>query len=263
MIAYISTFFFLALFSFFQYIKQLKRYKLLLFIIAVIYLILFAGLRKVGVGADDGNYIETFMNIHEFLDPINGIFTYSLIELNMEYGYVLLNSILRYFTETYTILFLIIALIAVSINALNFYKYSHYIFLVLLLYFVHTYLYRDLNQIRAGIAAAILLFTIDIIHNNRIFKTLFITFLASLFHLTAIVTILPLLLRNKLNTRKRILMLLLISIGIGALGIGHLILNSLPNLGLLSIKLNNYLEYSQYNYNLGLLDVTNIKNILL
>lgn len=256
MTPYIATFFMLALLSFTQFTKELKKYRLLFFLFATMYLIAFAGLRKAGVGADDGNYIETFKNVHEFLDPINGIFTYSLIELNMEYGYVLLNSILRYLTDSYTILFLLISFIAVYINSLNYYRYSNYVFLVLLLYFVHTFLYRDLNQVRAGIAAAILLFSIHTIHENQKIKTIFIILGASFFHLSSIIVFLPLIFRNYINTKKIVFILLTTSIIFSFFSVGHLILNSLPNLGPISVKLNYYLEYTEYNYNLGLLDIT-------
>ncbi len=136
MIPYLVTFIVLSVLSFSQYVKELKRYKLIFLLLTVLYLILFAGLRNIGVGEDDGNYIRAFLNILDYYDPINGVFTYSMVELNMEYGYVVINSLIRYITDSYTVLFLVISILSVTINAYNYNKYSKYVFLVLLLYFV-------------------------------------------------------------------------------------------------------------------------------
>lgn len=261
MIPYLVTFIVLSVLSFSQYVKELKRYKLIFLLLTVLYLILFAGLRNIGVGEDDGNYIRTFLNILDYYDPINGVFTYSMVELNMEYGYVVINSLIRYITDSYTVLFLVISILSVTINAYNYNKYSKYVFLVLLLYFVHTYLYKDLNQIRAGLAAAILLFTIKPIHERKNLKTLVLVIIASLFHLSSVMVLLVLVFKHFLKSKKSILILMVISIIIGLFGIGHKVLNLLPNLGPLSTKLNFYLEYTQYNYSIGLLDITNIKNV--
>lgn len=267
MMPYFITFILLAFFSLSQFIKEINNIRLLLFIFSTLHLIAFAGFRKAGVGFDDFNYVEVFQNVHQILDPIEGRLYYSLKDLHMEYGYVFLNSLIRYFTDSYTVLFFIVASISVGINSLNYYKLSKYPFLVQLLYFSHYYLLRDMNQIRAGIASAIILFTIYTIYEKKTLKTITLILLASLFHMSAIIAVLPLFVSiffkkwEMALDRKKIILLLAISVIIGSQGMGHLLTKSLPDLGVLTIKLNPYLEWEEYNYALGLLDITNIKNI--
>ncbi|OOF20251.1 EpsG family protein, partial [Salinivibrio sp. IB872] len=160
MAPYFFVFGWLAFFSVMENYKQFNKLKPFFYTATVIILVLFAGFRKAGVGADDLNYIEKFLEIPSFSSWLTGEFIYSFSETRMEPGYLLIGSMIREFSTSYVYLFLSIASISIGLASLNYYRYSKYVFLALTLFFVHTFLYRDINQIRSAIAAAIGLFLI-------------------------------------------------------------------------------------------------------
>ncbi len=261
MTPYIVTFFMLALLPFTQFTKELKRYKILFFLFAALYLILFAGLRKHGVGADDSSYYDMFMyeapNLFEWLF---GSYIYDIKQLYMEPGYVFLNSFLRVFTDEYIVLFVTVAFISVGIASYNYHRYSKYVFLTLLLFFVHTYLYRDMNQIRAGVAAAIGLFLVAQIHNREHLKVYATIFVMSLFHIASITLIFAYLMSFIRVTRKRVLLAYALALLFGAIGISQIIIHLVPGGGFLAMKLYSYTANTRYIGAVSIFDITNIKN---
>ena len=110
----------------------------------------------------------------------------------MEPGYVFVNAVVNTFTSNYIFLFLTAALISIGITIYNYYRYSTYVLLSILLDLVHTYLYRDMNQVRAGIAAAIGLFLIAQIHNREHLKSYGTLLLSGLFHVASLSLVIPL-----------------------------------------------------------------------
>ncbi len=264
MTPYFFTFAMLAFFSITHFTKELKKYKLLFFLFASMYLIAFAGLRKAGVGADDFSYYDMFMyeapNLFEWLF---GSYVYDIKELYMEPGYVLLNSFLRVFTDEYILLFLSVAFVSVGIASYNYHRYSKYVFLTLLLFFVHTYLYRDMNQIRAGVAAAIGLFLVAQIYNREHLKVFLTLFVMSLFHIASVTLIFAYFLSFIKVTRKRVLLAYLFALILGVIGVSQVIINLVPGGGFLAMKLYSYTANTRYVSAVSLFDITNIKNSMI
>jgi hypothetical protein len=244
-----------------QFTKGLKRYKLLLLLFITIYLILYTGLRNKGVGPDDISYYTMFMYKTPLLDEwLFGNFTYDIKELYMEPGYVFINSFLKIFTDDYRILFLTISFISIGLAVYNYFSYSKYIFLTLLLFFVHTFLYRDMNQIRAAIAASISLFLISQIYNREHIKVFFTLFIASTFHIASLVLIFAYILSFIKITRKKVIIVYIIAIVFGLIGVSQIIINIIPGGGFLAMKLYSYTATERYATAVSLFDITNIKN---
>jgi hypothetical protein len=261
MTPYIVTFFMLALLSFTQYTKGLKKYKRLFFLFASTYLILFAGLRQVGVGADDFNYYDMFIfKAPDLYDWIFGNFVYDIKDLYMEPGYVFINSFLRVLTNNYTFLFLTISFMSVGIASYSYNRYSKYVFLTLLLFFVHTYLYRDMNQIRSGVAAAIGLFLIAQIYHREHLKVFFTLFIMSLFHIASVTLIFAYFMSFVELTRKRAVLAYAGALFLGMIGVSQLLLNIIPGGGFLAMKLYSYTANERYVTAISLFDITNVKN---
>jgi hypothetical protein len=84
-----------------------------------------------------------------------------------EFLYLIGNSILKDFTENFVYLFLIIATFAVGLNCYSSYKYSPYPLVSVFLYYSHPYLYKELIQMRAGLACAVVLFSIQYLVSKR------------------------------------------------------------------------------------------------
>lgn len=264
MAPYIFTFFLLAILSFTQFTKELKKYKLLLFLFASFYLIMFAGLRNLGVGDDDFGYYEMFMvKAPSVYDWLFGNYVYDIKELYMEPGYVFLNSFLRIFTDEYIVLFLTISFLSVGIASYNYHRYSQYVFLSLLLFFVHTYLHRDINQIRSAVAAAIGLFLISQIYYREHLKVFFTLFMMSLFHLASTFLVFVYFLSFMKITKKRVVVIYCISLIFGIIGISQIVINAVPGGGFLAMKLYSYTENKTYADAISLFDITNIKNSII
>src|SRR5690606_24938035 len=128
---------------------------------------------------------EKFLEIPHLGHWLNGNYEYSFDDAWMEPGYIFVGAFIRLFTENYVFLFVVIAGLSVGVAAYNYYRYSPYLFLTLVLFFVHTFLYRDMIQIRSAVAAAIGLFLISQIEHRQHAKVVVTIAFASLFHMAA------------------------------------------------------------------------------
>lgn len=261
--SYYSIFIILSFFIFLS-IHLKSKYEVLLklyiYIFISIILILFSGLRKVGVGLDDHAYAREF------------------IEINLKYNFYrdssvkeplffYLNYIVRKISDNPNVLFIVISAISTTLYNYNWYRYSKYYYISSIIYFSHLFLHTNLTQIRIGISIGILLYSIKELYNKKYFKFIIYIIISFLFHTSSIVYIL-IIVFNKFKLSKYVfLKLLYISI------ILYFILPYIfdPYDILLSINLNNDIlnfiklklsdyRYSYYSKNLGLLDITNIKN---
>lgn len=260
MASYLFIFFILSCFSLSPYIKQGKVLKTPFLILSYFILFLFAGLREVGVGADDFNYVNRFLEIPDISQWVSGNYNYSYSSSFMEPLYVIYGSFIKLFTNDYTFLFMGVAFLSVSFAVQNYYRYSHYVFLTLLLFFVHTYLYRDINQMRSAVAAAIGLFLIAQIHNRQHIKVWLTLCLASLFHMASFVLIVAYIFSFFKVTKKRVIAVYFFALLLGGVGVSQTVLPFVPGGGIWTEKLRNYTENVNYVNAVTLFDITNIKN---
>lgn len=259
MIPYLLIFGILSFFAIADHVKQFRQMRLYLFILSTLMLILFAGLRQAGVGADDWNYVNKFLVVPDFTYWLTGKFQYTFDETWMEPAYIFLGSTVRMFTDEYVFLFTTVAFFSVGLAAYNYYRYTPFVFLVLVLFFVHSYLYRDINQIRSAVAAAIGLFLISQIHNRDHFKAIITISLAGMFHMASFSLVIVYLLSFFKVTRKKLIYGYLVALALGVIGVASFLLTILPNFGHATTKLVSYAN-SGYADSVSLFDITNIKN---
>lgn len=184
--AYYSIFIILSFFTFLDFSKDknLKYIKFILVFLVFLVLSLFAGLRSEYVGADYFNYIR----ILEYAPSLDNIFDFqSFLLVHTEPFYYLLNVLIKTFFDSYYPIFLLTALLAVGINSYNYNKYSKFVILSLLIYFSHLFLYKEMIQIRAGLASAILLFSIQSLYKREKLKYFGVVIVASGFHAGALI----------------------------------------------------------------------------
>lgn len=255
MTLYFVVFFILTAISLAPFIKQLKPLNQPLFVVGALILVFFAGLRSAGVGADDMPYWLYFKNMPDISAklPLDR-------PTKFEIGYEWLTSALRWLSSHYTALFLPIAMISVGLAAYNYKRYASFISLSLLLFYVHTFIYRDMNQIRSAIAAAIGLFLIAQIATRQHLRIFVTIFLASLFHLAALCYFVVYFFSFFRFTRFRAILGLTLSLFIGSIGMTKLFVGLLPNLGQITVKLQSY-SSSIHGEEIGLINATNIKNV--
>lgn len=260
MAPYLFIFFTLSCFSLSPYIKQGKELKIPFLMFSYLMLFSFAGLREAGVGADDFVYVSKFLETPDISHWLFGNYSYSYKSTFMEPLYLIYGAFIRLFTDDYVFLFTGVAFLSVSLAVQNYYRYSHYIFLTLLLFFVHTFLYRDINQIRSGVAAAIGLFLIAQIHNRQHIKVWGTLCLASLFHIASFVLIFAYIFSFFKVTRNRVIVAYFCALFLGLIGVSQVVFQVIPGGGILAEKLHNYTENGNYVNAVSLFDITNIKN---
>ncbi len=237
-----------------------KNFRYILFCFLTLWLIILAGLRSYKTGMDGGNYLAFFNTVPD----VWVLITEGMSRLGggevFEPGYTILNSIVKAITNHYAAIFFLVAFLGVGINAYNYKKKSSYVILSLLLYFVHTYLYREFGQIRAGVACAIGLFTVSQIYYREHKRVLLTIGIATMFHFAALSLFLPYFLSFFKITRKRLVLVGIIGILLGSVGVSDFLVSILPDKFIIIEKIVQYSQSEKYARDLGLLNITNIKN---
>lgn len=232
-------------------------------LIGILALILLAGLRAPDATRDTLGYIQAFEEIPPIFQWLFGGFDFDLSSLGMEFGYLAYGAMVKVFTDNYTVLFLAVALFSVGIASYNYFKYSPYVGLTLLVFYAHTFLYRDMMQIRTAMAAALGLFLIGQIYQRRYFASVRTIFIAVLFHTAALSYFVVLLASWFEVTKKRVVVLTLAGIFFGLIGLGNYVIAFFPSsLGYLSYKIAAYSQ-SAYGDAYFVFGITNIKNIFI
>lgn len=186
----------------------LKKGRLLVYLVALV-LGLFIGFRERTVGPDTWVYIENFKDIAS-----GG---YGLTKF--ETGYSTLERLFALNGYTYRDFFVFIGVISMFLLARYVLFWSAMPMLSLAYYFSRYLMSRDLNQIRQAIACLIVLFAIKYIVSKSLVKFSIVVATASLFHLGAIIMVVPYIIYNyyfsggKFLVQKTVILLLVAAIG--------------------------------------------------
>ncbi len=182
MTPYFVIFSLLAFFALIDAFDPPRRQKLLILFFCFVLLALFAGLRAGGLDFD--NYLQGFRDVER-----SGLdYTRLNAARFFEPGYNFLAWITAVTTHSPTLLFLLVAAIATGLNLSCYKDYSQYFLIAVLLYFVHTFLLREMMQIRAGLAAALCLYSLRMVEgrSRSLAKFLLIVAIAASFHLASV-----------------------------------------------------------------------------
>ena len=242
-------------------INKDKNLNLVLTIISVITLLLVLGIRDIGIGKDDLQYVKIFDDIPPLdllLDEKLGLNAESI-----EIGFVFLISFIKFFFLDYNAIFFIVGSVSLFTLGYVYYRASPIFFISILIFFSHFYLYRDLNQIRAALSCAILLNLLFFINKGRIYDVLIVAF-SSLFHIASLVMLLYVFAKKYYLSNSRVIGILALSIIVGCSGIVEWFLSIIPGGGsYITTKLTNYANSEIHGASIPLFDLTNIKNIFI
>lgn len=164
------------------------------------FLILFVGFRP-GIGYDYQQY--------EFLYGVPSFAHRAL--LGIEPGFNFLISQSKYFGISFQHFLVLVAIISLSIKISVLYNYSPYFFLSLLLYFVQEMLARDMSNIRQGLAIAVFFYLAMNFYRISWVKIVILSFLAVMFHFTALIGLVGLLVCRFTYSTKLLLCCILLS----------------------------------------------------
>lgn len=219
--------------------------KKMLFFLAFLALALFAGLR---INLPDYDAYSLFFQLLNDDKVINNEADLTIVANDK--GYILINKLIGIFTSNPVVLFLVMAFLAVGINLSCYKKYTPYFFTAILFYFVHTYVARELMQIRAGVACALCLYSVRYIVSKKMFHFACVIILASTIHLAALVFLFAYLLCHLNLGVKNLSYSIIISLIIGIfLPLGQF-LKSLPYMEGLE-RIQNYSGWEGFNQTLG------------
>jgi len=168
-------------------------YKLIFITIGVI-LFLIAAFRVIGVDRDYLNYVK-FFNDYK-----------NLTIFKVEPSFIFVSYLVkRYLFNKVIFVFVIYALLAVSLKLYAIKQLSEFWLLSLLVYFSYSFILQDMTQIRAGVAVAFLLLSIKPLYERNLSLFLLFASMASLFHYSAII-IFPLWFLNPKNINSSLYM---------------------------------------------------------
>src|SRR5699024_6474158 len=119
----------------------------------------------------------------------------------MEKGYIALNRIIGLLFENPQSLLVVTTIIVMTGFCLYIYNYSNNIWLSLYLLYILRYIFFSMSGLRQAIALVIILYSYKFLCHESIYKFIFIIFIASLFHRSALVFLLAWL-GTKLNYNR-------------------------------------------------------------
>jgi hypothetical protein len=212
----------------------------------VIVLALVAGLRYGDF--DYVNYAEIFADVPAFselsLDAISGI--------HGEWGFLALVSLAKGFGIGFTGFLLLLAFATVALVAFSTYRLSYVPLASMVFYFSHVFLLREMMQIRAALAVAVVLFAFSL--SPGMLKRSAVIAMAALFHAGAAI-ILPFywLLSKKEFAWRTFVILLVFGLLISVVGLGKPITHFLAAQGVLPAAVETYIGWDEYNGRLSTL----------
>lgn len=171
-------FFFILLFIFIVSLIFLEEYlgdynKYAYWGLAVV-MILFTAFRPLGVDPDSANYETIFMN-----NENNS-------KLLIEPSFLFLSQLTRFFTDDIHYLFLLYAILGVTIKFYALRDLSPWYFLPLVIYIGNYYVLHDFIQIRAGVASAMLLLAIKPLSEGNKKRAIVYFLIANVFHYSSL-----------------------------------------------------------------------------
>ena len=139
-----------------------------------IILILFSAFRPIGVDPDSEAYEEIFKSNGD--DP----------RLLVESSFLFLSEIIRNFTDDVHYLFLLYAILGITIKFYALRQLSPWYFLPLAIYFGHYFILHDFIQIRAAVASGMLLLAIKPLSEGNKKRAIVYFLIANVFHYSSL-----------------------------------------------------------------------------
>lgn len=186
--AYLILFFFFSS-CLMAYIEDLlpKKQQYLIYAFFGMCLVLMCGFKEIGLDPDSENYAMSFQNYYN-----------DKAQESVEFTFIAISAFLNLFTDDAHILFLFYALIGVTLKMFAFTRFnSKHLFLLLTAYLSYYYVVQDMMQIRTGVMTAMAFLAIKEICDKRRWRALFYIVVGSCFHISGVILLPILFLRNK------------------------------------------------------------------
>ena len=233
----------------------IKRCRFFLYILMGFVMVLIAGLREIGLDPDSENYEYSFQHY------------YQSSEMGMvEPSFTLISAILNVFTDNVHLLFLVYALLGVTIKLYAFKKNLQCIFVPLMLYISFYFVLHEMTQIRAGVVSALFLLAVYHIAKKEKRKALLLIIVGSFFHYSSLALLPTLMFGNKdFNRKENILISLLIPLSylIYFGGISMLLNTDIPLIGNKLAIYQQAMEKGKMTVNINVFDPVHLVSVML
>lgn len=186
MVYYYILIFFSAAMVVFDFVKD-RHIQFVFFSLQCLVLILFAGLRSIGVDNDSLNYWDAFQLAGGL--PWNELLIGDYPS-SIERGYMLFNKAVGSMGMGVHVVFIAMAVITGLVNYTLIFKKSPFPFTSLLIYVGFFFFYRDFTQIRYALAAGIGMWAIFLFLEQRYWRSLLLVLVFAFIH-SAILVVLP------------------------------------------------------------------------
>ena len=202
MTLYLTLFFGVSLFGWYSNRHNYKKFNKGFFVIVLLILTFFVGLRDVVVGADTTNYIDYFDNLN--LSNFNNF--------NIEIGFKFYNLFFNSFIYSYQVFFLITAFFTFY-GFMRFIKDNSFIPWLSMIVLIAMFFLPSMNLMRQWLAMSIGLNMFQLLDKKKYLLAFLLLIFAVLIHNTAIVLIiLPILFIMKKSKINLIISIIIISI---------------------------------------------------
>jgi hypothetical protein len=174
---YFPIFIIIAIFSAVTANARGRKYTNILLFISFVILALLAGLRE--FSPDQKTYALTFKETRSIFDLM--IYGINYEDLEMEWGFLFLLSIIKTLTSNVTVMFILLSSINVGIVVYACKKLSPYPILSVLIYY-SWFFYSNLGALRHAFISSLLLLTVVFVVNNKFLKSWFLYIASASFH---------------------------------------------------------------------------------
>ncbi|UIN01631.1 EpsG family protein [Yersinia ruckeri] len=204
------------------------------------------GLRSEGVDRDYKGYVEIFNSIPNFTE----LFSSDLSHIHGDPLFFIISSMIKSFNLDVYLLFVSFSLLSILIYSWCFSRFSVYPFLSLFIYYCHGFITKEMTQIRAGLASALILLALCILSKRKtVFGTLIITF-SFLAHSSSLPAYLFIFYDKVMKDNKRILFIIILSLIFFYLWMP--LFSNLPSDFSITAQISNYMKINEFNYALTL-----------
>lgn len=237
---YLFTFFVLWILVLFESSQQYSKYKKITFIFSTIFLSLFVGFRW-ETGTDWDSYKHLFDNIE-----LNWNVLFEIAHFDI--GYVFLNVLVRFFTDSYTIFLVVDSAITFIPLGILIYKLSPCPNLAQFIFYNSFMLSQFMGSNRRMIAMVFVLWMFYFIFHNKRIAASICQFFAFLLHRSSVINVLIMKLRRKMFSIKQTIGILVVSTVVGFLAIPNMLMGMLAQFvsqfvgGDLAVSLVTYSE---------------------
>ncbi|MBR3593577.1 MAG: EpsG family protein [Clostridia bacterium] len=161
---------------------KIQHGKKLYFTIITIMLIFFAGFRHFSVGVDTNSYVTGFWRCQ----PFSEVNWWEFIKEEQEFLYFMYRSLVRQFTNSYTVFLLPVSIFYITVVARFIYKYSDYPSISFLVFLSMSYYAFSMAGIRQTLGYAFLVLATEALMNRKRLLCCLYIIIAGGFHVTSL-----------------------------------------------------------------------------